>query len=78
MVLFSALQRLDLGVTQPGAHLLQRLERMLNLGKGQRPLPGCRILQELRRPRDLIGPRATPDNAPHDLTVQQEIVAAGS
>jgi hypothetical protein len=76
--LFSAPQRLDLGVTQPGTYLLQGLERMFNLGKWQGPLPWCGIVQEFCSPRDLISARATPDNAANDLTVQQEIVAAGS
>ena len=51
---------------------------MLDLGKGQRPLPWCGIVQKLCGPRDLISARATPDNAPNDLTVQQKVIAAGS
>jgi hypothetical protein len=68
---------LHLRIADPDTEFLQAWELMLNFLEGRRSLTLRQILEQFRCRGGIFAARAGADDAPHELTIQEEIIGAG-
>src|SRR4051812_30239490 len=64
-------------VAEPGQHLSERLEAMLNPRKGLRPSRSRKIFQQLGAPPHHVIAGCLANHASDDNAVEQKVIAAG-
>ena len=67
---------LEAWIAEPGAQVLQRRKRMLDLDERRRSLALRQILKQFGRPGRIGAAVSGSDNAAHDLAVEEEIIGA--
>ena len=67
---------LEAWIAEPGAHVLKRGKRMLDLNERRRSLALRQIFKQFGHPGCIGAAVSGSDNAAHDLAVEEEIIGA--